>query len=146
MKSPIITRKTSQRHVREAVAEAKAAHDSHVQALIKAAKMGQEEQRREWDTVTRPILQRMVEVSGQRRPESSDFVLHFNLDRRMVEQAAMTNDRHIWRYIAEMVGRHVENELSTMNFAGLHKLAADFERRYRRPSYALPPMSSFDRP
>jgi hypothetical protein len=143
MKSHIITRKTSQRHVREAVAAADARHRRQEDALIRAAQIERARMIAEWDHKSIPILRRMVDVTAQPNVEAGSYTLHVAIDRLMLEQAAMTNDEIAWRHIAEMVGRHVQRELATMNFAGLSKMADDFERRYRRPSFA-PPGSVMD--
>lgn len=145
MRFPFVWRKTAEADKAEALRKAKASHDAHIGALIQAAKVERERKQREWDGKATPILRRMIDMSAERNYKD-DFMLHFALDRTMLETAC-GNDPTLWRYIAEMTGRHIERELATMNFAGLHRLAAEYERRDRRRAvYQLPPVSFGDIP
>lgn len=83
----------------------------------------------EWRTKWKPVLEKMVKMTAERRDIRGDFVLHVNLDRQYIEQVAMYNDNTIWRYISEMIGHQVEVQLCQMNFVGLHKMADEMDRR-----------------
>lgn len=88
----------------------------------------------EWREKWKPVLDKMVKLSATRRDQLGSFILHTELDRYLLEQAATYNDPAIWRYLAGMIGHQVEREISTINFAGLHRLADELEERHRRGS------------
>lgn len=132
MKSPIITRKYADQLKREAVTECEERNSRLRDQFAKVAEQSREAAKKDWERNYQPVLERMLSIGARRRYDRPGFVLNFDLDREYMEIAASRNDPHIWRYIANMIAERVRAELSTMNFAGLHQLADDCERRYRR--------------
>lgn len=97
-----------------------------------------EAKEKEWREKWSPILDKMAALSASRHGPHG-FIVHVELDRFMMEQAASYNDPSIWRYVAELIGHKVERQLTTINFAGLHRLADELENRRFRP------MASYNR-
>ncbi len=120
--------------------DADAKRQKEVAALRKSESERRLEMQAQWDTKWKPLLDKMVSLSATRRPDYGSFILHVELDRSMLEQAAGFNDPTIWRYISEMTGHNVERQLATLNFAGLHRLADELEDRNHRANMARFPV------
>lgn len=94
-----------------------------------------EEMRSKWQ----PLLQKAMSLKATRNQTSGDFMLHVGVARDMLEMAAMHNDPKVWEYISDQLAYEFKRQISTLNFAGLHRLASETEYRYPPRAYASGP-------
>lgn len=92
-----------------------------------------------------PLLRRLMSLTV-RRGYDNEFVLNVALARPMMEEIAGYNDQRIWSYISEMVADDLRRQLATLNFSGLHRLAAETERRIHQIIEQRYPLRTFDGP
>lgn len=92
-----------------------------------------DDMRQKWE----PLLHKAMSLKATRNQTSGDFMLHIGIARDMLEMAAMHNDPKVWDYISDQLAYEFKRQISTLNFAGLHRMAAEAEYRYpprRAPS------------
>ena len=114
-----------------------AAAKAEAHGYSRAAKMGRDELEREqaaWREQWKPLLAKAMSLGATRRDHSGDFMLHVGVARDMLEMAAMHNDPKVWEYISDQLAYEFKRQISTLNFAGLHRMAAEAE--YRNPPRA----------
>lgn len=99
----------------------------------------------DWDNQWKPLLTKAIALSATRKPDMSSFVLHVNVDRGLLEMAAMHNDSKIWKYISDQTSYEFKRQIATLNFVGLHRLAHETEERYSRSHMAKFDYTPFDR-
>lgn len=85
---------------------------------------------RDWDAQWAPLLKKAIALTASRSLERGDFAIHVGVDRDMMEMGAMHNDASVWEYLSERLSYEFKRQISTLNFAGLHRLASETERRY----------------
>lgn len=111
----------------------RAEQDRHRKAAALQEK-AYEKARDEFKAKWQPLMLRMMDITANKNTTLDRFVVHVELDRNMMECAARLGDKRYWEYVAKMASVHFERELATMNFAGLYKLAIEYEERmYRLP-------------
>jgi len=84
----------------------------------------------EWRKKWEPLLREAIALRAQYQLDLGTFALTVMVDRNLMEMAAMHNDDKVWEYVTEQLSWEIRRQISTLNFSGLGKLAAENERRY----------------
>lgn len=127
MKIPFISR---ERYENEMFRQRKNLNDAHEHEIARLNK--------EWEKKWEPLLARMMTIRARRDDISGGFVVSVNLEREAMENCATFNDSSYWQYVAKMLSVYFERQLATMNFAGLHKLALETDRKVMDMGMRMP--------
>ena len=118
---PWLSKKRAQQEADRRVASTRSIAEREMEKLVD-----------EWRGKWQPLLHKAMSLKATRNETSGNFMLHVGLARDMLEMAAMHNDPKVWDYISDQLAYEFKRQISTLNFAGLHRLASENEYRYPR--------------